>query len=87
MNRFTGTAYYNCATVTSKWYMGVYAASGDREIFRFDRTPEDADRLPYIYVVGPFETERGATVMASSYNNPHIRCVADAEKLSREVFI
>ena len=41
---------------------------------------------PFVACIGPFRTVRAANFMASpsAYCNPHVQCVADAERISKE---
>jgi len=76
-------AFYNC-TSRPRPYVGIYPVSQTREVFQFDHVPTEDDGLPYLYVIGPFNTIRGATFMANfGRSNPYCQCVADAERLSK----
>ena len=57
-----------------------------REVFKATRTPTRRQYgWRYAYVVGPFNTIRGARFMADhGANNPHCTCVAQAEWLARQ---
>jgi hypothetical protein len=57
-----------------------------REVFKATRTPTRRRySRRYAYVVGPFDTMRGARCMADyGANNPHCTCVAQAEWLARQ---
>ena len=41
---------------------------------------------PFVACIGPFRTMRAANLMASpaAYANPHIQCVADAERIAKQ---
>jgi hypothetical protein len=68
--------------MSNRLYLGVSLEK--REIFRSETTPTNQSHgEKYVYVIGPFRTKRGAEFMRDhGYNNPHCRCVADAEKLA-----
>lgn len=52
--------------------------------FRDSNEPIEARYWWLAYVVGPFKTVRAARwFIRFGSNNPHCRCVADAERLSR----
>ncbi len=57
-----------------------------REVSKATRTPTRRRYgRSYAYVVGPFDTMRGARFMADyGANNPHCTCVAQAEWLARQ---
>ena len=57
-----------------------------REVFKATRMPaRKRYGRRYTYVVGPFNTVRGAHFMADyGANNPHCTCVAQAEWLARQ---
>lgn len=65
-------------------YVGMRAGR-PWEVFRSIETPTyetHGDRYPA--AIGPFRTVRAATFMAiRGPGNPHCRCVADAERLSK----
>ncbi len=67
-----------------KIYVGLMEGS-KREIFRSATTPT-RDAFPqYLAVVGPFRTVRGAQFMVNfGQNNPHCRCVSEAERLGKK---
>lgn len=72
--------------MANKIWVG-YAVGGKREVFRFTETPTLETTPQYFAVIGPFRTVRGAAWMAHpvrGVNNPHCRCVADAERLARK---
>lgn len=77
--------FYECKNAdTIRRYVGVYA-SGFRTVFDYDHEPNESDRLPYLYVIGPFETANGAEYMARyGRNNPHCQHVANAERLAKK---
>lgn len=56
------------------------------EVFRFAGTPtveSHGDR--FNAVIGPFRTKRAAIFMRDyGQNNPHIQCVADAERIAKK---
>ena len=45
--------------------------------------PTTTDFPQYGAVVGPFRTKRAAYVASSTYPNPHIQTVADAERVAK----
>jgi hypothetical protein len=65
-------------------FVGMKNAEGP-EVFRFNAEPTAATHgSRYSHVVGPFRTVRGARFMVSfGQNNPHCRCVGDAERLAQ----
>lgn len=69
----------------ARYYCGYGGNGGRPEVFKASSEPTSishGDR--YAAVVGPFLTKRAAVWMASNgHDNPHCRCVADAERLSR----
>lgn len=76
-------AFYNC-TSKPKTYVGVYPV-GPWEVFDYDHEPTDRDGLPYIAVIGPFRTKRGAHFMADyGRGNPHLQTVSDAERIAKQ---
>ncbi len=66
--------------------MAVYVGckGGRREVFRSEQRPtQQSHGHLYMAVIGPFRTKRGAEFMARcGGNNPHVRCVADAERIA-----
>ena len=65
------------------FYVGIDFAHGIRETFKATETPEAAMYDRYAAVIGPFRTKRGADHMVKyGEGNPHIQCVADAERLA-----
>ncbi len=69
-------------TVRKRWYVG--GTTNHRfEAFRFDHDPIEGE-TPYLYVIGPFRTRRGAR-WAEKYGkgNPRFGHVEDAERLAR----
>lgn len=79
-------AFYECKEAKKiRPYIGIYANSGAREIFQFDHVPTEKDGLPYIAVIGPFQTMQGARYMAEfGRANPHCQHVNDAEGLAKK---
>jgi len=67
-------------------YIGVKRNSFKHEIFESDSEPtERAHGDKYLYCIGEFKTMAGAKFMAKyGKNNPHCRCVADAERLAKQ---
>ena len=70
----------------TKLYVGLTLdCTARRQVFRSATTPTEASHGKlYGAVIGPFRTRRGADFMAmyGGSNNPHLCCVADAERLS-----
>ena len=67
-----------------RWYLGRRSSTATRELFRARETPTPADYPEYNAVIGPFKTYAGAQFMLDfGQNNPHCRCVADAERLAK----
>jgi len=69
-----------------RWYIGCRMdyILGDYsyEAFTSAKTPEKGNS-GYCYVVGPFDTRRGALwVEKYSKRNPHFGCVDDAERIA-----
>ena len=53
-------------------------------MFKSNNTPTRLTTPHYLAVIGPFKTIRGAKYMANyGLGNPHLQCVADAERLSK----
>lgn len=69
----------------TKLYVGVKPDT-TREVFRASQTPtKETHGNVYAYTIGPFRTKGGADFMAEyGKNNPHCRCVAEAEKLAKQ---
>jgi hypothetical protein len=67
----------------TKFYVGCKTVK--REVFKAAETPTPSSHGHlYNAVIGPFRTKRGATFMAErGVNNPHCRCVADAERIAK----
>jgi len=65
---YCGHAYPHAVEVFAR-----YASEGEP-------TPEEYPE--YAAVVGPFKTKRAAYVASSTYPNPHIQTVADAERIA-----
>jgi hypothetical protein len=65
----------------SRFYVGQ-PKFGLRETFSAPTTPTPEDFPRFTYVIGPFRTKAGAEFMrAFGLNNPHVQCVADAERI------
>lgn len=67
-------------------YVG-HKRGGASEVFRSAETPTADTHPQYFACTGPFRTHRAAVFMASPAgdNNPHCRCVAEAEKIIRQI--
>jgi len=69
-----------------KWYIGCRMdfCLGDYQFEEFRSAETPKEDTGYLYVIGPFKTKRAA-MWAAKYGkqNPHFRCVADAEELAR----
>lgn len=65
-------------------YLGLNAETGARTVFSSTQKPNEATHAPrFVACIGPFRTLRGARFMRDhGDNNPHCRCVADAEHLA-----
>lgn len=62
----------------------VGRGKGKHEIFRAATNPtQESHGALYNAAIGPFKTLRGAKAMLhyGRYGNPHIQCVADAERI------
>jgi hypothetical protein len=68
-----------------RFYIG-YRTDGNilvRELFSSASTPIASQHPQYNVSVGPFRTKLGAIVMIRyGYNNPHLQCVRDAERMA-----
>lgn len=69
-----------------QWYIGLANGGRIRKTFTSDVTPTQATHgAEYAAVVGPFRTKRGAMFHAAvGAANPHVRNVADAERIARQ---
>lgn len=71
-------------------YVGVRGITSELELFATSADPETIEyvaavRDRYAAVIGPFKTERGATIMALyGRGNPHMGTVEEVERLARE---
>lgn len=69
-------------------YVGIRVGQLNGEVFRSGVEPTaHTHGLEYACTIGPFRTMRGARWMADPVkgrNNPHCRCVADAERLAKQ---
>lgn len=68
-----------------KYYVGINIKSDRRQVFGTNGTPSSASHGKHFSaVIGPFRNLRAALyVRDRGFNNPQIRCPADAEKLCR----
>jgi hypothetical protein len=69
-----------------RFYVGrTVKGVGAGVVFKADQTPTKAAYPQFASCVGPFRTKRAAILLASfaGNNNPHVRCVADAERISK----
>lgn len=66
-------------------YVGIYGRDPTfREVFTSRTTPTPESHPRYAGTIGPFKTYAGARFMANhGYDNPHCRCVRDAERLAK----
>lgn len=67
------------------YYVGYQG--GKRELFYSHILPTEGEwGARYAAVTGPFKTKRAALYMIKygNQNNPHLQCVADAERLSKK---
>lgn len=71
----------------SKVYVGVLPEYPKREVFRSVETPTtETHGKKFGAVIGPFRTRRGAAFCAEfGAGNPHVQCVADAERLAKQL--
>ena len=69
----------------SQYFVGLKETR--RQVFKSAVIPTRASHgNEFNAVVGPFRTKRAATFFAAfGNNNPHVRCVADAERIARNV--
>jgi hypothetical protein len=69
-----------------KYYVGIRPGA-QRAVFYMAVLAPTPELCPqYSAVIGPFRTKRGAQFMAEhGAGNPHVQCVADAERIAREV--
>lgn len=64
-----------------KIYLGL-GPTGTGQIFRSSVVPTASKYPQYLAAVGPFRTQRGAAFIRDhGRNNPHCRCVSEAERL------
>ena len=73
--------------MTTYIYVGI-RIDGTRAVFRSIHHHDLYAGLcpePFVACIGPFRTKRAAEFMASpaAQNNPHVWCVADAERITR----
>lgn len=67
-------------------YVGMIRGTLDREVFKSAQAPtQETHGDRYLAVIGPFRTMRAARFLATQYNNPHVQCVADAERIAKEL--
>lgn len=68
-----------------RFYVGLASGDGSYELFKSAVEPtEETHGEKYGATIGPFRTKRGAEFMRDyGRNNPHVRCVADAERLAK----
>jgi hypothetical protein len=69
-----------------KYFVGI-RPGGTRSVFYMAVVEPTREMCPqYSAVIGPFRSKQGAEFMAEhGANNPHVQCVADAERIAREV--
>ena len=67
-------------------YVGILNKSIKREVFTSHTEPDKLSHShKYACCIGPFKTIKGANYMCDyGYNNPHIQCVDDAEKIVKQ---
>ena len=65
----------------AKPYVGLKAGEIGMEVFKSVEMPTKESHPQYGAVIGPFRTKKAAVLTATSGNNPHIQCVADAERI------
>jgi len=67
------------------YYIGYNGIDGARVLFTSSDTPTPRAYPAYAAVIGPFRTKSGARFMLwHGQNNPHCRCVADAERIAKK---
>lgn len=71
----------------ARYYVGY--KNGTMEVFTSEILPtEDTHGHQYNGVCGPFRTKRAALFLAScGHNNPHVQCVSDAERISKQLAV
>jgi hypothetical protein len=70
--------------MSKRLYVG-HLRTGGCAVFRAASRPtEDQYGHLYFAVTGPFRTLAAARLDADSFPNPHIYCVADAERIVRQ---
>ena len=68
----------------TKIYVGI-TKDNRREVFKSDVEPTEETTPQYIACIGNFRTMRGAKFMAEhGKGNPHLQCVADAERIAKQ---
>lgn len=69
---------------STRLYVGV-KVDYSREVFSSGKRPTQDAFPQYLWVIGPFRTKAGARFMAvHGNNNPHCRCVSEAERLAEK---
>ena len=67
-----------------RWYVGM--KDGVKTPFRSEIEPTEATHgSRFNGTIGPFRTKRAAFFLSEQYSNPHCRCVADAERIVKEI--
>ena len=68
-----------------KIYVGI-TEDNCREVFKSEAEPASETTPRYIACIGEFKTMRGAKFMVEhGKNNPHVQCVADAERIAKQL--
>ena len=72
------------ATPRKRLYVGYKHGGGMERFWNAETPTESSHGKVYAAVIGPFRTVAGAEFMVNhGAGNPHICCVADAERLAR----
>lgn len=70
-------------------YLGIRAGTArfqeKAEAFRYEGHPTKQSHPQYKAVIGPFQTKAALNLMKDTHPNPHIQCVADAERIVRQM--
>ena len=74
-------------TIRHKIYVGISVETGKREVFKTEQEPTfESHGKIYACTIGPFRSSKAARFMAEyGSNNPHVQCVADAERIVQQI--
>lgn len=68
----------------AKIYVGI-TKDNRYEVFKSGVEPTEQTTPKYVACIGAFKTMRGAKFMAEhGKGNPHLQCVADAERIAKQ---